>query len=61
LCLKIGLYILNRFVPYLYSSPVRHTIQGSFFDYVLEDFPTAERFYSMEISLPIYVGLSEQD
>ena len=29
--------------------------------YVPGDFPVAERFYSMQMSLPIYVGLSEQD
>ncbi len=31
------------------------------FGYAPGDFPVAERFYSMEMSLPIYVGLSEQD
>ncbi|SMG18442.1 UDP-4-amino-4,6-dideoxy-N-acetyl-beta-L-altrosamine transaminase [Dethiosulfovibrio salsuginis] len=38
-----------------------HPYYRKSFGYAPGDFPVAERFFSMEISLPIYVGLSEQD
>ncbi|EFC92019.1 DegT/DnrJ/EryC1/StrS aminotransferase [Dethiosulfovibrio peptidovorans DSM 11002] len=38
-----------------------HPYYRKSFGYKIGDFPVAERFYSMEVSLPIYVGLSESD
>ena len=38
-----------------------HPYYRKSFGYAAGDFPVAERFYSMEVSLPIYVGLSESD